>query len=122
MNTYTGNQSNNKRKSERFDSDFQVSLFYGNIVYTGIVTNVSENGMFISTRRNFPVDTMLVTSLIVGEEPLKLPVQIMRKSDNASLKSSSDSGVGVQIVTCSEDYMVFFDKYKASVQQLKLTL
>ncbi len=122
MKNYTEKQSGNKRKSERLDTDFQVSLFHGNIVYTGTVINLSENGMFISTRRNFPIDAMLVTSLMIGEEPLQLPVQIRRRVNTADLKDSQDNGVGVQILTCSEDFLDFFDKYKSSTQQLKLIM
>ena len=122
MKNYTKKQSSNKRKSERLDAKLQVSLFYGNIVYSGMVTNISEKGMFISTRRNFAIDTMLVTSLMVGEEPLKLPIQIMRRANSVDLNESPDNGVGVQILTCSEDYLNFFDKFKSSAQQLKLTM
>lgn len=122
MKSYTKKQSNNKRQFERLDAKFQVSLFYGNIVYPGIVTDLSENGMFISTGRDIPKDTMLFTSLMVGEEPLNLPIQIMRSVNSVDKNDSSNSGLGAQILTCSENYLDFFDKYRASTQQLKLVM
>lgn len=122
MKSYTKKQSNNKRQFERLDAKFQVSLFYGNIVYPGMVTNLSENGMYISTRRKLPVDAMLVTFLMIGDEPLKLPIQIMRSSNSVDMNDSPDNGLGVQLITCSENYLDFFDKYRASTQQLKLAI
>ena len=120
MKNYTGNKHKDKREYRRFETKLQISLFYGNLVYSGIVTDLSESSMFISTKRQFPVNTMLVTSLIVDDEPIQVPVQITRAVKPVNARLAGESGVGVHILRSSGDYLNFLVKYRS--QQLKLSL
>jgi Tfp pilus assembly protein PilZ len=120
MKTYTGNKHKNKRDFRRFETELQISLFYGNLVYSGTVTNLSERGMFISTMRQLPVNTMLVTSLMIDDEPIQVPVRISRAMNPVNALEAELNGVGVNILRSSKDYLSFLGKYR--YQQLKLLM
>ena len=120
MKNYTENKHKDKREFRRFETKLQISLFYGNMVYSGMVSNLSESGMFISTKRQLPVDTMLVTSLMIDEKPIQIPIRIRRAVNPANALDKAAGGVGVHILRSSRDYLNFLGKYRA--QQLKLTL
>ena len=120
MKNYTKNKHKDKREFKRLETSLQISLFYGNMIYSGMVSNLSESGMFISTKRQLPVDTMLVTSLMIDEKPLQIPIRIRRAVNAANALDTAASGVGVYILRSSRDYLNFLGKYRS--QQLKLTL
>ncbi|MBI4683480.1 MAG: PilZ domain-containing protein, partial [Nitrospirae bacterium] len=46
-----------KRACERYPANLQARLFFGNMIYSGMVTNLSKNGMFVSTKVRFPVNS-----------------------------------------------------------------
>jgi len=119
MNNYMENEDKDKREFRRFETRLQISLFYGHLVYSGIVTNISERGMFISTKRRFPVDSMLVTSLI-GDEPIQVPVQIKRMVSPVNTRDAGEYGIGVHILRGSSDYLDFFGNHMS--RQMKFTL
>jgi Tfp pilus assembly protein PilZ len=120
MKNYTKNKHKDKREFKRLETSLQISLFYGNMVYSGMVSNLSESGMFISTKRLLPVDTMLVTSLMIDEKPIQIPIQIRRAVSPSNALDKAENGVGVHILRSSRDYLNFLGKYRS--QQLKLTL
>lgn len=120
MKNYTKNKHKDKREFRRLETELQISLFYGNLVYSGMVTNLSESGMFIKTKRQPPVDTMFVTSLMIDNEPIQVPVQITRAVNPVNAQPAVESGVGVHILRSSKDYLSFLGKHK--YQQLKLSL
>lgn len=47
-----------RRLSERLPVDVEVKYFNGNIFYSGSIKNVSENGMYIKTRRCLPSESI----------------------------------------------------------------
>lgn len=71
--------------------------------YSGIVTNLSEKGMFISTQMCFPVDNQLDLLILSNKEMLKIPVKIrwMRKSKDLY------DGIGVEILDAPVKYLEF---------------
>ncbi len=120
MNNQTENKNKDRRGFGRFKTNLQISLFYEDLVYSGIVSNLSKNGMFISTKRPLPVDTMLVTSLIIDDKPIKVPVRISRVVSSVNTFDTLPSGVGVEVLHSSRDYLDFLGKCRS--QQLKLIL
>ncbi|MBI4683481.1 MAG: PilZ domain-containing protein [Nitrospirae bacterium] len=105
-----------KRASERLAVKIQLRLFYGNIVYTGIVTNLSENGMFICTKMSFPVDSVLIAIILLEEQTLKLPIKIRRAvRSNNHLNDVEDGGIGVSLLNPSKEYIDFIRKTSGSL-------
>lgn len=103
-----------RRSHERLHVNYQVRLFYGNMVYTGTVTNLSENGMFIRTMMKFPVNLALITVLRAGERIFKIPIRIKRSvlPGNDS-KKMEEFGLGVQILNHPVEYMELVSEMRA---------
>ena len=120
MKNYTGSKYNDKRDFRRYEIKLQISLFHGNLVYSGIVTNLSESGMFITTKRCFPIDTMLVTTLMLNDNSIQVPVRISRIANPVKTKGLEQDGLGVKILRSSRDYLDFLDKNRS--QQMKLSI
>lgn len=104
-----------KRSCARFAAHLQARLFYGNMVYTGIITNLSDSGMFICTKMKFPVDSVLITVIQEGDHTVKLPVKIRRtfKSDHDG-GYIEDSGLGVELLNPPKEYAEIVSKYRSS--------
>lgn len=104
-----------RRAFKRIPVHLQARLFFGNLVYTGVVTNLSEKGMFISTKMTFPGESVLVTSILINRHTLKLPIKIKRtvKSNNNNV-IPGNGGVGVEILEPTDSYKKFIDSCKSS--------
>ncbi|MDH4028060.1 MAG: PilZ domain-containing protein [Nitrospirota bacterium] len=106
-----------KRVHERYTVNLQARLFYGNIIYTGVVANLSEGGMFISTKINFPVDVLLLTVILNSDDTIKVPVKVKRIiSTDSKVSGNNSSGIGVELFDPQhqQDFLNYVRKYKAS--------
>ena len=90
-----------KRVYERIPTNIEVS--YGNELYSGTMTNCSENGMFINTRMCYPFDTSFQILIILKDEVLKVPVKVTR------IVKTYDffNGMGVELLNPSRKYLEF---------------
>jgi Tfp pilus assembly protein PilZ len=97
-----------KRTSKRIPVNLDVNFACCSLLYYGTAKNISEKGMFISTKRTcFPFDLKFVLSLSLNKSiKLRLPVNL------CWMKSSSDRGdsLGVELQSPSKDYMKFIEK------------
>ncbi len=120
MKIYTESKHNDEREFRRLETKLQISLYYHNNVYSGMVTNFSESGMFIRTKMQLPVDAMFVTSLMIDDESIQVPVRVKRAVNPANFRYAGESGVGVHILRSSRDYLNFLGEYRS--RQLKLSI
>jgi hypothetical protein len=67
-----------KRAYERIPTNINARFFYSRTLYTGVVTNLSKNGMFIKTCMCFPFESKFEILLLLKEEVLKVPVEVVR--------------------------------------------
>jgi desulfoferrodoxin (superoxide reductase-like protein) len=67
-----------KRAFERIPSDTQINFSFMDTIYEGVVTNVSNNGMYITTEKCLPRKSSFEILLPYKEEVLKLPAQVKR--------------------------------------------
>lgn len=67
-----------KRAFERIPSDTQVNFLFGNSMHRGVVTNISKNGMYITTEKCLPRKSTFEILFPYKEEVLKLPAQVKR--------------------------------------------
>ncbi len=108
-----------KRASERMPINIQSRLFYGNMVYTGTITNLSKNGMFICTKMSFPVDSVLIAIILLEEQTLKIPIKIRRTvRSNNYLNDIEDGGIGVSLLNPSKEYIDFISKTRAVLSKI----
>lgn len=109
-----------KRTFQRLPVNLQSRLFYGNMIYTGIVTNLSENGMFISTKVSFPVDSVFIAIILLDTHTISIPIKIRRTVRTAEqLTHTEESGIGVGLLNTSKDYLDFVGKTRTSLSNIK---
>lgn len=109
-----------KRTFERLPVNLQLRLFYGNMVYTGIVNNLSENGMFISTKVSFPVDSVFIAIILLDTHTISIPIKIRRTVREVDqLTGNEISGLGVSLLNPSREYLDFVSTTRASLSNIK---
>jgi len=105
-----------KRAFQRLPVNLQSRLFYGNMVYTGIVTNLSESGMFISTKMSFPADYVFIAVILLDTQTLSIPIKITRSVKAAEQSTrAEDCGIGVKILNPSMEYLDFVGKTRDEI-------
>lgn len=111
----TRNVHSEKRAHKRIPSDLQARLLYGNLIYTGKITNLSEGGMFVSTRVNFPVNSVVLLVMLVNDCVMKVPIKVKRtvKTHNNS-SENIDPGLGVELVKAPKNYLDYVSSCKAA--------
>ncbi len=110
-NSEVWNQFIEKRSSERSPSNLNACFRCCNMDYSGTVKNISETGMFISTRNmSFPDDAQFEVQLDVNNEYLNLPVRMCRLTISPDL----DDAMGVEIINPPQSYLVMVDKLRAA--------
>ncbi|GEM_PF-1189283 len=102
-----------KRACMRISANLQARLFYGNLIYTGTVTNLSEKGMFVSTKVRFPVNSVCIMLVLVNEQVVKIPVKVKR-SVAPEGGYSPDCGMGVELVNAPQNYLDYVNACKSS--------
>jgi hypothetical protein len=100
-----------RRAYERLFSELQARILYGDIIYTGMVTNLSENGMFIRTRANFPVDAVFDIVVLKNGQTVKITVKVRRSGRSSAYGiGSEDHGIGVMLINPPRGYLEFVEK------------
>jgi len=105
-----------KRAFQRLPVNLQSRLFYGNMVYTGTITNLSENGMFISTKMSFPIDAVFIAVILLDDHTLSIPIRIRRTVRAAEQSTDTeDCGIGVGLLNPSKEYLDFVSDTRAAL-------
>ena len=99
-----------RRAFERVSSSIEVKFFCSGTDYNGIITNLSENGMFISTRKMcFPFDSQFEIHLPLKNEVMNVAVRVSRITKSADIFD----GIGVELINPSREYLEFIKKLRA---------
>ena len=100
-----------RRSFERISTNINARFFYDNMFYTGSILNLSERGLFLSTKRCLPSDSMFVIIIRLEEKYLKLVAKVKRLAQGEGYYN----GMGVEILTTSVSYLNFIRDLKVSV-------
>ncbi|MBI4847365.1 MAG: PilZ domain-containing protein [Nitrospirae bacterium] len=98
-------QLTQRRAFERIIAKLEVRFFYGKMFYPGVVTDLSENGMFIRSRITPPVESVL--PVIIRQEKGLLTVLARVKWTRKPFDHDNPGGMGVEIMNPSQDYFEF---------------
>ncbi|MBI4849345.1 MAG: PilZ domain-containing protein [Nitrospirae bacterium] len=101
----------NRRVFERVTSNISVRFYCGDTDYCGTITNLSENGMFISTKQmSFPFDSKIEIYISHNDKLLSVPVKVIR------MTKSNDvfDGIAVQLVDHHKDYLDLVNTLRSS--------
>ena len=93
------------RNFKRIQTKIDARFFYGNLFYSGTVLNVSENGMFINTKRYLPIDSMFVVIVRSNHNYFKVIAKVKRSQKFTEVSS----GMGVELLSPSTDYLKFIN-------------
>lgn len=98
-----------KRISSRVAANIDARFFHANIFYSGIVRNLSEQGMFIDTKKCLPFDSMFVVIIRHDNDLLKVIAKVKR----AALNTDTCQGMGVELLSPSAGYLDFIQKLRS---------
>ncbi len=65
-----------RRVFERIPVNIYVRFYHSRLSYTGIVSNLSKNGLCIETKTHFPLKSELEIFVFARGESLKIPVSV----------------------------------------------
>ncbi len=104
-----------KRIFERIPSSLAVRFPHENMFYSGTVLNLSEKGMFISTKRLFPAYSVFSITIKRENELLKVFVRVKR----AMKTNGYYDGIGVEILNPQKKYLEFVENLRLLYKILK---
>jgi hypothetical protein len=104
-----------KRAFERVPVNLESRCF--DIDDFGTVTDLSENGMFISSKKiSFPLESTFEVSVKLNTEQLHLPVKVSRITKS----NGYYDGIGVELLNCSNNYLKLVNRLRLVCKSKKL--
>ncbi len=101
-----------KRVSKRIPAKLALRFPCADTSCSGIVSDLSENGMFINTKICFPIQLKFELLIPLKNEILNVPVKIARivKTDDVY------DGMGVEMTDLSKEYLKYLIKFNLVCQ------
>jgi uncharacterized protein (TIGR02266 family) len=100
-----------KRKYHRFTKRLEVKFSSGGKSFTGISSNLSENGIFIRTHKGFAPGTALDLKLILPDGKISSLKGIVKRTLKTSI-SELKNGMGVEIIENDAMFTDFIKSFK----------
>jgi hypothetical protein len=100
-----------RRTLQRLPVNLKVEFYCNHREYFGTVTNLSEDGMFITTKEmSFPFNSEFEVFLPLSEDMLNIHVKVQR------ITKSGDryDGIGVALVEPSEKYREYVSSLRSA--------
>ena len=102
-----------RRSSDRIPVNVDVMFRSNGDEYTGTIINISESGMFITTKEmNSPFDSEFNVAILLENDTLQVPVNLSR----FILSPDSDDGLGVELSNHSPGYLNFVNNMKGKIK------
>ncbi|MBI5741176.1 MAG: PilZ domain-containing protein [Nitrospirae bacterium] len=103
-----------KRAFERVRSDIRVRFYCCDNDYHGTVTNLSENGMFISIKKMlFPFDSKIEIIIPSENKLLRVPVRVIRMTKTQNVIN----GIGVEVLHTNWEYIELVNSLKCTAEK-----
>ncbi len=99
-----------KRAFERIPIHLNVRVLAGVSLHVGLVTNLSENGIYFISGATLSSGLNIEVSIPFKQDVLKVPVKISRTEKTGFLYN----GAGVELLSQSQNYIEFVHSLKAS--------
>jgi hypothetical protein len=102
-----------KRSSDRIPANVDITFRSNGDEYNGTIINISESGMFITTKEmNSPFDSEFEIVIPLEENTLQVPVNLSR----FILSPDSEDGLGVELSNHSPEYLNFVSSLKSHIK------
>ncbi|UCH45187.1 MAG: PilZ domain-containing protein [Nitrospiraceae bacterium] len=103
-----------RRAVKRIAVNLDARFFYGNLFYSGRISDLSEEGMFLNTRKCLPNGSMFVIVIRSENELFKVLASVRRmKKGNGCY-----DGMGIELVNPPENYKDYVTRMKDSAAAL----
>jgi hypothetical protein len=89
------NTTMEKRKERRYSKKLKVRISSGNLLRSGIMNDISKNGMFVRSCRDFTKDTVLNIELLLPNNRISFLKGIVTR--NIGIPGSNWLGVGIEL-------------------------
>ena len=90
-----------KRAYKRIASHLYARFFYDGILYTGIVTDISNNGMYIKAKKRLPLRSIFELQIPLMKEVLNVSVKVSRIVNISDIYK----GLGIEVWNQPKSYL-----------------
>ncbi len=97
------------QRHPRFTKRLEVKFSSGKDTYKGILSNLSQSGLFIRTNRGFAPGTIIAIELIMPDGTISVLKGIVRRTVKTSL--AIKNGMGIELIEQDSTYMNFINSF-----------
>ncbi len=97
-----------KRAYERIPIFLDIKVLNGDLQHIGLVTNLSENGMYFISGANLSSGLNIEVSIPFKKNYIMVPVKVIRRK-----KDNIYDGFGAELTNPYQDYIDFVCSHKA---------
>ena len=102
-----------RRAYERIPTRMEARFFCGNRYYSGKITDISEQGMFINTALRLPVDSSIEIMMLINDQVTRVPVKVKRTVESTYRSDNfSSGGMGVELMKSPTEYLGYVSSLK----------
>ncbi len=98
------------KRNPRFTKRLEISFSSGVHSFRGILSNISENGLFIRTNRGFAPGTMVDLELVLPDQKISHLKGIVRRTIKTPL-TTMKNGMGIELIERDRNYIDFFNEF-----------
>ncbi len=107
-----------KRVYQRIPANIQIDYYlwkplFWKKLYSGTIKNISEKGMFISTKTpSFPIDSLLEIYIPLKNDVLFIPAKDNTIAWRNILSDNSCDGIGVELSNLPREYLKIIESVR----------
>jgi hypothetical protein len=99
------------QRHPRFTKRLEATFSSGETAYKGILSDISENGVFIRTNRGFAPGSTVDIELVMPDNTISYLKGIVRRTTKTSM-SLMKNGMGIELINKDETFSNFLKSYK----------
>jgi Tfp pilus assembly protein PilZ len=104
------------QRTPRYTKRLEATFSSGVLTYRGILSDISDNGLFIRTSRGFTPGTAIDITIIMPDNQTSHLTGIVRRSIKTPL-STTKNGMGVELTQKDAVYINFYKSYREEVHR-----
>ncbi len=98
------------KRTPRFTKRLEISFTSGIHSFRGILSNISENGLFIRTNRGFAPGTVVDLELVLPDRKISRLKGIVRRTIKTPV-TTMKNGMGIELIEKDQNYIDFFKDF-----------
>lgn len=103
------------QRHPRFTKRLEVRFTSGGLSFTGILSNLSENGLFIRTNRGFAPGSVIDIEMVMPDGKKSFLKAVVRRTIKTPM-STLKNGMGVELVEKDAAYINFVRSFKEETE------